>query len=166
MSFDTAYQNTGLSEGQGLRPYNPKSVTKHKAPIGGCRSTPLWKRKKRELFSSLFSLSLRQSLGHTSVFSERDGDCLCSGRRKECCYLLPRTGLKGALPPADLLRYSEAGGNPQSSSPFEKGGRTPSLNFTLGALPQTPHSPCGRRERRVAFPSARAVCRSVPSRDG
>ena len=72
----------------------------------------------------------------------------------------------GALPPADLLRYSEAGGNPQSSSPFEKGGRTPSLNFTLGALPQTPHSPCGRRERRVAFPSARAVCRSVPSRDG
>lgn len=138
MSFDTAYQNTGLSEGQGLRPYNPKSVTKHKAPIGGCRSTPpLWKRKKRELFSSLFSLSLRQSLGHTSVFSERDGDCLCSGRR-----------------------------NPQSSSPFEKGGRTPSLNFTLGALPQTPHSPCGRRERRVAFPSARAVCRSVPSRDG
>ena len=74
-----------------FRPYNPKSVTKHKAPIGGCRSTPLWKRKKRELFSSLFSLSLRQSLGHTSVFSERDGDCLCSGRRKECCYLLPRT---------------------------------------------------------------------------
>ena len=41
MSFDTLYQNTGLSEGQGLRPYNPKSVTKHKAPIGGCRSTPL-----------------------------------------------------------------------------------------------------------------------------
>ena len=79
------------NSGQGLRPYNPKSVTKHKAPIGGCRSTPLWKRKKRELFSSLFSLSLRQSLGHTSVFSERDGDCLCSGRRKECCYLLPRT---------------------------------------------------------------------------
>ena len=116
MSFDTAYQNTGLSEGQGLRPYNPKSVTKHKAPIGGCRSTPPYG--------------------------------------------------KGALPPADLLRYSEAGGNPQSSSPFEKGGRTPSLNFTLGALPQTPHSPCGRRERRVAFPSARAVCRSVPSRDG
>lgn len=73
---------------------------------------------------------------------------------------------KGGFAPADLLRYSEADGNPQSSSPFEKGGRTPSLNFTLGALPQTPHSPCGRRERRVAFPSARAVCRSVPSRDG
>lgn len=136
----------GSPRGRGFAPTTPKSVTKHKAPIGGCRSTPLWKRKKRELFSSLFSLSLRQSLGHTSVLSCR--------------------GLKGALPPADLLRYSEAGGNPQSSSPFEKGGRTPSLNFTLGALPQTPHSPCGRRERRVAFPSARAVCRSVPSRDG
>lgn len=137
------FKTRGSPRGRGFAPTTPKSVTKHKAPIGGCRSTPLWKRKKRELFSSLFSLSLRQSLGHTSVLSERDGDCLCS-----------------------LLRYSEAGGNPQSSSPFEKGGRTPSLNFTLGALPQTPHSPCGRRERRVAFPSARAVCRSVPSRDG
>lgn len=74
-----------------IAPTTPKSVTKHKAPIGGCRSTPLWKRKKRELFSSLFSLSLRQSLGHTSVLSERDGDCLCSGQRKECCYSLPHT---------------------------------------------------------------------------
>lgn len=138
MSFDTAYQNTGLSEGQGLRPYNPKK--RHKAQSthrGGVVVPPLWKRKKRELKSSLFSLSLRQSLGHTSVLSERDGDCLCSGQR-----------------------------NPQSSSPFEKGGRTPSLNFTFGALPQTPHSPCGRRERQHAFPSARAVYRSVPSRDG
>jgi len=24
MSFDTSHQNTGLSEGHGLRPYNPK----------------------------------------------------------------------------------------------------------------------------------------------
>ena len=77
--------------GRGFAPTTPKNVTKHKAPIGGCRSTPLWKRKKRELFSSLFSLSLRQSLGHTSVLSERDGDCLCSGQRKECCYSLPHT---------------------------------------------------------------------------
>ena len=90
MSFDTSYQNTGLSEGQGLRPYNPKSVTKHKAPIGGCRSTPLWKHKKRELFSSLFSLSLHQFLGHTSVFSERDGDCLYSG--PESTADLPENG--------------------------------------------------------------------------
>ena len=129
MSFDTSHQNTGLSEGQGRPLATPKSVTKHKAPIGGCRSTP------------------------PPIFrpTKTRGSC---------------RGLKGALPPADLLRYSEAGGNPQSSSPFEKGGRTPSLNFTLGALPQTPHSPCGRRERHVAFPSARAVCRSVPSRDG
>lgn len=128
MSFDTSHQNTGLSEGQGRPLATPKSVTKHKAPIGGCRSTP-------PIFRP----------------TKTRGSC---------------RGLKGALPPADLLRYSEAGGNPQSSSPFEKGGRTPSLNFTLGALPQTPHSPCGRRERQHAFPSARAVCRSVPSRDG
>ena len=140
MSFDTSYQNTGLSEGQGRPLATPESVTKHKAPIGGCRSTPppifrpTKTQKKRAEKLSFLSKSCR--------------------------------GLKGALPPADLLRYSEAGGNPQSSSPFEKGGRTPSLNFTLGALPQTPHSPCGRRERQHAFPSARAVCRSVPSRDG
>ena len=56
MSFDTAYQNTGLSEGQGLRPYNPKSVTKHKAPIGGCRSTPPYGNAKKESFSALFFL--------------------------------------------------------------------------------------------------------------
>ena len=72
LTFDTAYQNTGLSEGQGLRPYNPKK--RHKAQSthrGDVVVPPLWKRKKRELFSSLFSLSLRQSLGHTSVLSER-----------------------------------------------------------------------------------------------
>lgn len=40
MSFDTSHQNTGLSEGQGRPLATPKSVTKHKAPIGGCRSTP------------------------------------------------------------------------------------------------------------------------------
>lgn len=134
MSFDTSHQNTGLSEGQGRPLATPKSVTKHKAPIGGCRSTPLWKRKKRELFSSLFSLSLRHQ----------------------------NTGLSegiGALP--RRLRTA-----PQSSLPFEKGRRTPTLNFTCGALPHTPHSPCGRRGKLFAFPSARAVYRSVPSRDG
>ena len=35
-----------------------------------------------------------------------------------------------------------------------------------GYCPEPRHSPCGRRERRVAFPSARAVCRSTPSRSG
>ena len=65
MCFDTAYQNTGLSESRGFAPTTPKSVTKHKRPIGGV-VVPLWKRKKRA-FQLSFSLSLRQSLGHTSV---------------------------------------------------------------------------------------------------
>lgn len=74
-------------------------------------------------------------------------------------------GLKGALPPADLLRNLVAGGTPpQSSSPFEKGGRTPTLNFNSGALPQTPHSPCGRRGKLFAFPSARECV--APLRQG
>ena len=123
MSFDTSYQNTGLSEGQGRPLATPKSVTKHKAPIGGCRSTPLF-------------------------------------------FAPPKHKKRGLCPLPICYRSLGAGGNPQSSSPFEKGGRTPSLNFTFGALPQTPHSPCGRRKRQHAFPSARAVYRSVPSRDG
>lgn len=55
-------------------------------------------------------------------------------------------------------------GTPQSSSPFEKGGRTPTLNFNSGALPQTPHSPCGRRGKLFAFPSARECV--APLRQG
>ena len=76
MSFDTAHQNTGLSEGQGLRPYNPQKRHKAQSTHRGVVVPPYGNAKKRELFSSLFSLSLRQSLGHTSVLSERDGDCL------------------------------------------------------------------------------------------
>jgi hypothetical protein len=58
MSFDTAYQNTGLSEGQGLRPYNPKSVTKHKAPIGGVVVPPPMETQKKRAFQlSFFSIT-------------------------------------------------------------------------------------------------------------
>lgn len=71
---------------------------------------------------------------------------------------------KGGFAPADLLRNLVAGGNPQSSSPFEKGGRTPTLNFNSGALPQTPHSPCGKRGKLFAFPSARECV--APLRQG
>lgn len=134
MSFDTSHQNTGLSEGQGRPLATPKSVTKHKAPIGGgCRSTPPIFRPTKTQKKRAFQLSFLSKISPVSG---------------------SHFGILGA------------GGNPQSSSPFEKGGRTPSLNFTFGALPQTPHSPCGRRERQHAFPSARAVYRSVPSRDG
>lgn len=144
MSFDTSYQNTGLSEGQGRPLATPKSVTKHKAPIGGCRSTPYGNAKK-ESFSALFFLYHFASLWVTLRYSRS-------------VTATAYVGI-GALP--RRLRTA-----PQSSLPFEKGRRTPTLNFTCGALPHTPHSPCGRRESHVAFPSARAVCRSTPSRSG
>lgn len=91
MSFDTSYQNTGLSEGQGRPLATPKSVTKHKAPIGGCRSTPLFftppKHKKRELFSSLFSPKFLLFRGRILAFSERVYDCRYTCRKIACCCL-------------------------------------------------------------------------------
>lgn len=58
-------------------------------------------------------------------------------------------GVDGALP--RRLRTA-----PQCSSPFEKGGRTASLNFA--------HSPLGRR-KGVAFPPLASVVRGAASRD-
>ena len=95
MSFDTSHQNTGLSEGQGRPLATPKSVTKHKAPIGGCRSTPLFfappKHKKRELFSSLFSPKFLLFRGRILAFSERVYDCRYTCRKIVCCCLTGRS---------------------------------------------------------------------------
>lgn len=71
---------------------------------------------------------------------------------------------KGGFAPCRSAPKPRSRWHPQSSSPFEKGGRTPTLNFNSGALPQTPHSPCGKRGKLFAFPSARECV--APLRQG